>query len=51
MEKEKNGIRIKEMELGSAHLTAEHLALLLHHAGVSEEVMAELAKLQQRRVG
>ncbi|UZJ77781.1 hypothetical protein [Fictibacillus sp. KU28468] len=51
VEKEKNGIRIKEMELGSAHLTAEHLALLLHHAGVSEEVMAELAKLQQRRVG
>ncbi|WNB91275.1 hypothetical protein [Bacillus sp. NEB1478] len=47
VEKEKEGIRIKEMEVGSAHITPEHLAMLLYLSGVSTEVVDEIKKIEE----
>jgi hypothetical protein len=47
VEREENGIRIKEMEVGSAHITPEHLAMLLYLSGVSEEVVSEIKKIEE----
>lgn len=47
VEKKLDGqLRIKEMELGSAYISSEHLALLLFHAGASDEVLTQIQNIQ-----
>ncbi|MDN3017065.1 hypothetical protein PH210_12770 [Paenibacillus sp. BSR1-1] len=48
MEKTSKGeIRLKEMELGSAHISSEHLAILLHHSNLADDVLNSLEKVRQ----
>lgn len=35
-------VRIKEMELGSTHVTLEHLAILINETGLKDELMTAL---------
>ncbi|MGG3466102.1 hypothetical protein ABES02_00735 [Neobacillus pocheonensis] len=44
---EKGDIRLKEMELGSAYVTAEQVAILLHHTNLADDLLASLKKVRQ----
>lgn len=47
MEKTSKGIRVKEMELGSAILTTEHFAAVLFFADLDDEVVVEINKVKE----
>jgi hypothetical protein len=42
-------IRLRELDFGSAELTLEHLAIMLHLIGADADMMSELEKIKRMK--
>jgi hypothetical protein len=46
---EGNNIRLRELDFGSAELTLEHLAVMLHLIGADADIISELEKINRMK--